>query len=90
MTVKVKLLKTPIDETKENLSTKIGVSVTAEPKQQGEELNGGSITAISGKTSEGTYLPKGFTQVKGTNLSMGLTIQDSTGNQYVDWIDNSR
>ncbi len=86
MTVKVKLLKTPIDETKENLSTKIGVSVTAEPKQQGEELNGGSITAISGKTSEGTYLPKGFTQVKGTNLSTGLTIQDSTGNQYV-WVE---
>ncbi len=86
MTVKVKLLKTPIDETKENLSTKIGVSVTAEPKQQGEELNGGPITAISGKTSEGTYLPKGFTQVKGTNLSKGLTIQDSTGNQYV-WVE---
>ena len=86
MTVKVKLLKTPIDETKENLSTKIGVSVTAEPKQQGEELNGGSTTAISGKTSEGTYLPKGFTQVKGTNLSNGLTIQDSTGNQYV-WVE---
>ena len=33
MTVKVKLLKTPIDETKENLSTEIGVNIDAEPKQ---------------------------------------------------------
>lgn len=35
MTVKVKLLKTPIDETKENLSTEIGVNIDAEPKQPG-------------------------------------------------------
>ena len=88
MTVKVKLLKTPIDETKENLSTKIGVSVTAEPKQQGEELNGGSTTVTSKKpkTTAGTYLPDGFTQVEGTTLENGLTIQDSTGNQYV-WVE---
>ena len=87
MTVKVKLLKTPIDETKENLSTKIGVSVTAEPKQQGEELNGGSTTVSSKiKTSAGTYLPGGFSEIVGTNLDNGLTIEDSTGNQYV-WVE---
>ena len=86
MTVKVKLLKTPIDETKENLSTEIGVNIDAEPKQPGEETNGGETTAISGKTTAGSYLPKGFTQVKGTNLANGLTIQDSTGNQYV-WVE---
>ena len=86
MTVKVRLLKTPIDETKENLTTTIGVNIDAEPKQLGEEVNGGEITAISGKTTEGTYLPKGFSQVKGTNLENGLTIEDSKGNQYV-WVE---
>ena len=86
MTVKVKLLKTPIDETKENLSTEIGVNIDAEPKQPGEETNGDATTVTSGKTTAGTYLPKGFTQVKGTNLDNGLTIQDSTGNQYV-WVE---
>ena len=89
MTVKVKLLKTPIDETKENLSTEIGVNIDAEPKQPGEEINGGATTVTSQKptkTTEGTYLPKGFEQVEGTTLENGLTIQDSTGNQYV-WIE---
>ena len=86
MTVKVKLLKTPIDETKENLSTEIGINVDAEPKQPGEEINGGSTTVVSGKTSAGTYLPTGFSEVKGTNLNTGLTIQDSKGNQYV-WVE---
>ena len=88
MTVKVKLLKTPIDETKENLSTEIGVNVDAEPKQPGEEINGGATTVTSQKpkTTGGTYLPDGFTQVEGTTLENGLTIQDSTGNQYV-WIE---
>ena len=89
MTVKVKLLKTPIDETKENLSTEIGVNITAEPKQPGEEINGGATTVTSQKptkTTEGTYLPKGFTQVEGTTLENGLTIQDSKGNQYV-WVE---
>ena len=86
MTVKVKLLKTPIDETKENLSTTIEVNIDAEPKQPGKENNGGTITATSGKTTAGTYLPKGFSQVKGTNLGNGLTIQDSTENQYV-WVE---
>ena len=89
MTVKVKLLKTPIDETKENLSTEIGINVDAEPKQPGEEINGGATTVTSQKptkTTEGTYLPKGFEQVEGTTLENGLTIQDSKGNQYV-WIE---
>ena len=82
--VTVRLLKTPIDETKENLKTEIGVNVTAEPKQPGEENNGGSQT-VSSKTTK-PYLPKGFRQVAGTTLDNGLTIQDSTGNQYV-WIE---
>lgn len=87
MTVKVKLLKTPIDETKENLTTTIGVNIDAEPKQPGEENNGGAVTETSNpKTTAGTYLPKGFSQIKGTTLENGLTIQDSTGNQYV-WVE---
>ena len=85
MTVKVKLLKTPIDETKENLSTEIGVNIDAEPKQPGEENNGGSITVVNKKTTN-PYLPEGFTKVGGTSLSNGYTIQDSTGNQYV-WVE---
>ena len=88
MTVKVKLLKTPIDETKENLSTEIGVNIDAEPKQPGEEENGGATTVTSKKpkTTAGTYLPDGFTQVEGTTLENGLTIEDSKGNQYV-WVE---
>ena len=80
------MLKTPIDETKEDLTSNIGVSITAEPKQPGEEANAGSTTVSSNKTTAGTYLPKGFKQVNGTNLDNGLTIQDSTGNQYV-WVE---
>ena len=88
LTVTVELLKTPIDETKEDLSTNIGVSITAEPKQPGEEANAGTTTVTSKKpkTTAGTYLPDGFTQVEGTTLENGLTIQDSTGNQYV-WVE---
>ena len=85
MTVKVKLLKTPIDETKENLLTEIGVNIDAEPKQPGEENNGGSITVVNKKTTN-PYLPEGFTKVGGTSLSNGYTIQDSKGNQYV-WVE---
>ena len=80
--VTVRLLKTPIDETKENLKTDIGVTVTAEPKQPGEENNGGSETV----SNRNPYLPKGFRQVSGTTIDNGLTIQDSTGNQYV-WVE---
>ena len=83
--VTVRLLKTPIDETKENLNSNIGVSIKAEPKQPGEEANGGSETVSSKRTTK-PYLPTGFTQVKGTTLKNGLTIQDSTGNQYV-WVE---
>ena len=89
LTVTVELLKTPIDETKEDLSTNIGVSITAEPKQPGEESNAGSTTVTSKRpttTTAGTYLPKGFEEVTGTTLENGLTIQDSKGNQYV-WVE---
>ena len=81
----VRLLKTPIDETKENLSSNIEISITAEPKQPGEETNGDSETVSSNKTTI-PYLPTSFTQVSGTTLKNGLTIQDSTENQYV-WIE---
>ena len=80
--VTVRLLKTPIDETKENLKTDIGVTVIAEPKQPGEENNGGSETI----SNRNPYLPKGFRQVSGTTLDNGLTIQDGSGNQYV-WVE---
>ncbi len=87
LTVTVELLKTPIDETKEDLSTDIGVSITAEPKQPGEEANAGSTTVSSKKPqTTNPYLPDGFTKVDGTTLENGLTIQDSMGNQYV-WVE---
>ena len=82
--VTVRLLKTPIDETKEDLNSDIEVTLTADPKQPGEEANGGSTSVSSNETRP--YLPTGFTQVKGTTLKNGLTIQDSTGNQYV-WVE---
>ena len=85
LTVTVELLKTPIDETKEDLSTNIGVSITAEPKQPGEEANAGSTTVTSKRPTK-PYLPTGFTKVDGTTLENRLTIQDSTGNQYV-WVE---
>ena len=85
LTVTVELLKTPIDETKEDLSTNIGVSITAEPKQPGEEANAGSTTVTSKRPTK-PYLPTGFTKIDGTTLENGLTIQDSTGNQYV-WVE---
>ena len=85
LTVTVELLKTPIDEAKEDLSTNIGVSITAEPKQPGEEANAGSTTVTSKRPTK-PYLPTGFTKVDGTTLENGLTIQDSTGNQYV-WVE---
>ena len=84
--VTVRLLKTPIDETKEDLNSDIDVTLTAEPKQPGEEANGGSSTVTSNKVTTKPYLPTGFTQDKNTTLKTGLTIQDSTGNQYV-WIE---
>ena len=87
LTVSVKMLRTPVDETKEDVTADIMAKITAEPKQPGEENNGGSDTVTSHtKTTGGTYLPKGFRQVSGTTLDNGLTIQDSTGNQYV-WVE---
>ena len=87
LTVTIKLLKTPIDETKEDLTSNIGVSITAEPKQPGEEANAGSTTVSSKKPPiTKPYLPDGFTNVEGTTLANGLTIQDSKGNQYV-WVE---
>ena len=85
LTLTIKLLKTPIDETKEDLTSNIGVSITAEPKQPGEEANAGSTTVSSKRTTK-PYLPDGFTNVEGTTLANGLTIQDGTGNQYV-WVE---
>ena len=82
LTVSVKMLRTPVDETKENVKADITAKITAEPKQPGEENNGGSETV----SNRNPYLPKGFRQVSGTTLDNGLTIQDSTGNQYV-WIE---
>ena len=86
--VTVKLIKTPIDESKENLTSNIGVAITAEPKQPGETTGGGSSSGGStgSTTTAGTYLPTGFTQEKDTTLDNGLTIEDSKGNQYV-WIE---
>ena len=37
-------------------------------------------------TTGGPYIPSGFSEVAGTSLATGYTIQDSTGNQYV-WIE---
>ena len=82
LTVSVKMLRTPVDETKENVKADITAKITAEPKQPGEENNGGSETV----SNRNPYLPKGFRQVSGTTLDNGLTIQDSTGNQYV-WVE---
>lgn len=85
LTATVKLLKTIIDENKENSAATIGINVKADPKQQGEEANGGSTTVTSRKLTN-PYLPTGFSYIEGTDLSNGLTIQDSTGNQYV-WVE---
>lgn len=48
-------------------------------KGQTEGTGGGTETA-------GPYLPTGFSEVAGTSLDTGYTIQDSTGNQYV-WVE---
>ena len=86
LTVSVKMLRTPVDETKENVKADITAKITAEPKQPGEENNGGSETVSSKPKTTNPYLPNGFTQVPETTLDNGLTIQDSAGNQYV-WVE---
>ena len=84
LTVSVKMLRTPVDEAKEDVTADIMAKITAEPKQPGEEKNGGSDTVTSQKTNP--YLPKGFRQVSSATATRGLTIQDSQGNQYV-WVE---
>ena len=37
-------------------------------------------------STEGPYLPTGFTHVEGTSLDNGYTVQDSKGNQFV-WVE---
>ena len=58
----------------------MSITLSIDSYQANEEIKGGTVT------TEGTYLPTGFTQVEGTTLENGLTIQDSKGNQYV-WIE---
>ena len=58
----------------------MSITLSIDSYQANEEIKGGTVT------TEGTYLPTGFTQVEGTTLENGLTIQDSSGNQYV-WIE---
>ena len=88
LTVTVELIKTPVTDTE---TATIGIQLTAEPVQPGEEgANSGSIDAsgniTTATTSLGTYLPTGFREVAGTSLTNGLTIEDAMGNQYV-WVD---
>ena len=58
----------------------MSITLSIDSYQANEEIKGGTVT------TEGTYLPTGFTQVEGTTLENGWTIQDSSGNQYV-WIE---
>lgn len=62
------------------VTSAMSVTLSIDSYQANEEIKGGTVT------TEGTYLPTGFTQVEGTTLENGLTIQDSSGNQYV-WIE---
>lgn len=62
------------------VTSAMSVTLSIDSYQANEEIKGGTV-----KTA-GTYLPTGFTQVEGTTLENGLTIQDSSGNQYV-WIE---
>ena len=62
------------------VTSAMSVTLSIDSYQANEEIKGGTVTTA------GTYLPTGFTQVEGTTLENGLTIQDSSGNQYV-WIE---
>ena len=62
------------------VTSAMSVTLSIDSYQADEEIKGGTVTTA------GTYLPTGFTQVEGTTLENGLTIQDSSGNQYV-WIE---
>ena len=65
------------------VTSAMSVTLSIDSYQANEEIKGGTVTTA------GTYLPTGFTQVEGTTLENGLTIQDSSGNQYV-WIEVSK
>ena len=58
----------------------ISITLSIDSYQANDEIKADKITTA------GTYLPTGFTQVEGTTLDNGLTIQDSKGNQYV-WVE---
>ena len=49
-------------------------------------LTKGETEGTGGSTETGPYIPSGFSEVAGTSLATGYTIQDSTGNQYV-WVE---
>ena len=63
-----------------NAKSAMSITLSVNSYQANEEIQGNNVT------TGGTYLPNKFTQVKGTTLENGLTIQDSKGNQYV-WIE---
>ena len=63
-----------------NAKSAMSITLSVNSYQANEEIQGNNVT------TGGTYLPNKFTQVKGTTLENGLTIQDSKGNQYV-WVE---
>ena len=63
-----------------NAKSAMSITLSVNSYQANEEIQGNTVT------TGGTYLPNKFTQVKGTTLENGLTIQDSKGNQYV-WVE---
>ena len=63
-----------------NVTSAMSITLSIDSYQANEEIKGNNVT------TGGTYLPDGFTQVEGTTLENGLTIQDSKGNQYV-WVE---
>ena len=87
LTVILKLIKTPVDESKGNVTSNITITAslaeTTKKYLEDENSNDENSEVI---TAVRAYIPTGFTQVEGTTLENGLTIQDSTGNQYV-WIE---
>ena len=55
--------------------------------KSGNENIAKTITiGIDEPSTEGPYLPTGFTHVEGTSLENGYTVQDSKGNQFV-WVE---
>ena len=63
-----------------NVTSAMSITLSIDSYQANEEIKGNNVT------TGGTYLPDRFTQVEGTTLENGLTIQDSKGNQYV-WVE---